>query len=214
MLKDIKGAIFDLDGTLIDSMWVWEQIDINYLSSKGIPVPSNLKDEIGHLSFEQTAIYFKSKFKLEDSIETILNTWNSMAYNFYSNKVSLKPGVLPFLNYLQKLGIKIALATSNNKILLETVLKSNGIYDYFDAITTTDEAKLNKSNPDVYLLAASRLGVSPKDCIVFEDILEAVRGAKLANMKVIAVYDKSSEYQRDKLVLEVDKYIYNFNEIL
>ena len=68
MLKDIEAAIFDLDGTLIDSMWVWEQIDIDYLASKGIPLPSNLKDEIGHLSFEQTAVYFKSKFNLDDSL--------------------------------------------------------------------------------------------------------------------------------------------------
>jgi HAD superfamily hydrolase (TIGR01509 family) len=214
MLKDIKAAIFDLDGTLIDSMWVWEQIDINYLSSKGIPIPKNLKDEIGHLSFEQTAIYFKSKFMLKDSIETILTTWNNMAYNLYSNEVHLKPGVLPFLDYLKDLGIKISLATSNNNLLLEAALKSTGIYDYFHSITTTDETQSNKSNPDVYLLAAHKLGIAPEDCIVFEDILEAVRGAKLANMKVVAVYDKSSEYQKDKLISEADKYIHNFTELL
>lgn len=214
MLNSVKAAIFDLDGTLIDSMWVWEQIDINYLSSKGISIPKNLKDEIGHLSFEQTAVYFKSKFKLEDSIETILITWNNMAYDFYSNEVSLKPGVLPFLNYLKNLGIKISLATSNNRLLLEAALKSTGIYDYFHSITTTDETKSNKSNPDVYLLAASKLGVPPADCIVFEDILQAVRGAKLANMKVIAIYDKASEDQKEKLIFEADKYIYNFTELL
>lgn len=214
MLENIKAAIFDLDGTLIDSMWVWEQIDMDYLSSKGIPLPSNLKDEIGHLSFEQTAVYFKSKFNLDDSTETILNTWNEMAYDYYCNDVDLKPGVLPLLNYLEQLGIKISLATSNNKLLLEAVLKSTGIYKYFHSITTTDEVKHNKSNPDVYLLAAHKLGVTPKDCIVFEDILEAVRGAKLAGMKVVAVSDKSSDYQKAKLMDEADKYIYDFTEII
>jgi HAD superfamily hydrolase (TIGR01509 family) len=210
----MKAAIFDLDGTLIDSMWIWEKIDIDYLTSKGIDLPKNFKDEISHLSFEQTAVYFKSRFNLNDSIETILSTWNRMAYNHYSNDISLKPGVMPFLNYLKNSGIKISLATSNNTTLLNAALKSTGIYEYFDSITTTDETKSNKRNPDVYLLAANKLGVSPENCIVFEDILEAVKGAKLANMTVVAVYDRSSEYQKDKLLSLSDRYIYDFKELL
>lgn len=214
MLDNIKATIFDLDGTLLDSMWIWEKIDIDYLNSKGHNMPENLKDEICHLSFQQTAEYFKKRFNINDSIETILNTWHNMALNHYSNDVTLKPGALDLLNALKERGIKIGLATSNSIDLLTAGLNCVGIYEYFDEITTTDEAKRGKNFPDVYLLSAKKLGVDPNQCIVFEDIINAVKGAKLANMKVVAVYDKSSEYQMDTLIENSDKYIHDFKEIL
>ena len=213
-MNDIKAAIFDLDGTLVDSMWVWEQIDIDYLSSKGHTPPPNLKDDITHLTFKQTAEYFKNRFNLPDSIEEITSSWNSMAYDYYSTEVKLKEGALDFLNKLKSSGIKIGLATSNSLHLLEATLKNNGIYDIFDAITVTDEVKKSKNNPDVYLLAAKKLNVQAKDCIVFEDIIEAVKGAKLAGMKVVGVYDTHSDDQKDILKETCDKYILSYNELL
>ena len=213
-MNNIKAAIFDLDGTLIDSMWVWEQIDIDYLSSKGYTPPANLKDDITHLTFKQTAEYFKNRFNLTDSIEEIMSSWNSMAYKFYSNDVKLKEGAADFINKLKSSGIKIGLATSSSIPLLEAVLKNNGIYDLFDAITVTDEVKKSKNNPDVYLLAAKKLNVQASDCIVFEDIIEAVKGAKLAGMKVLGVYDKHSDDQKDVLIETCDKYINSYIELL
>ena len=118
MPKKIKAVIFDLDGTLVDSMWIWEKVDTEYFNMKGLTIPKNLKDEINHLSFEQTAYYFKNKFNISDSIEDILNTWYKMAYNHYSNDISLKNGALDFLKFLKSNNIKIALATSNSKKLL------------------------------------------------------------------------------------------------
>ena len=214
MLNDIKAAIFDLDGTLVDSMWVWAQIDIDYLKQKGYSMPENLRSEIVHLSFSQTAIYFKEKFNLDDSIEKISKDWHDMAFNHYSNNVKLKLGVKDFLNNLKSLKIKIALATSNSIPLLEACLKNNGIYDYFDSITTTDEVSNGKDCPDVYLLAADKLGINPKDCLVFEDILPAIQGAKAANMKVIAVKDDECLDSKEDLLKYADKYIYSFQELL
>ena len=214
MLNDIKGAIFDLDGTLVDSMWVWTQIDIDYLKMKGYSMPENLRSEIVHLSFSQTAIYFKEKFNLNDSIEEISEDWHNMAFNHYSNNVKLKLGVRDFLNNLKSFKIKIALATSNSIPLLEACLKNNGIYDYFDSITTTDEVSNGKDSPDVYLLAANKLGISPKDCLVFEDILPAIQGAKAANMKVIAVKDDECLDSKEDLLKYADKYIHSFEELL
>ena len=214
MLNNIKGAIFDLDGTLVDSMWIWEQIDIDFLSQKGYEVPNNLKDEINHLSFQETAVYFKNRFNLNDTLDEIMNTWHTMAYKHYSEDVKLKDGCKEFLESLKNKGIKIGLATSNSYPLLEAVLKNTNIYEYFDAITTTEEAKKSKANPDVYLMAAERLNVNPSECIVFEDILEAVKGAKLANMKVVAVYDKAAEYQKEELIKTANEYITNFYELL
>lgn len=214
MLTDIKGVIFDLDGTLVDSMWVWSQIDVDYLKMKGYSMPKNLRNEISHLSFSQTAIYFKEKFNLDDSIKKILEDWHNMAFNHYSNNVKLKLGVKDFLNILKSLKIKIALATSNSIPLLEACLKNNGIYDYFDSITTTDEASNGKDCPDVYLLAAKKLGISPKNCLVFEDILPAVQGAKAANMKVIAVEDYECVDSKEDLLKYADKYIHSFVDLL
>lgn len=213
-MNNIKAAIFDLDGTLIDSMWVWQQIDIDYLSKRGHAVPNNLNDEITHLSFTQTAEYFKSRFSIEDSVEEIMNTWNAMAFNHYKNNVKLKTGALEYLNKLKKSGIKIGLATSNSLPLLTATLKNNNAFDLFDAITVTDEVKKSKSNPDIYLLAAKKLGIDPKDCMVFEDIIAAVEGAKLAGMKVTGVYDEHSKHQIDALKRECDNYIYSYEELL
>ncbi len=213
-MDNIKAVIFDLDGTLIDSMGIWAQIDEEYLGSFGHTVPDNLQEEITHLTFTETATYFKERFNIKDQIDDIISTWNTMALNHYSNDIKLKDNVIPFLNKLKNNGIKIALATSNSIPLLEATLKNNGIYHYFDAISTTEEVKKSKDNPDVYLLSAKKLNINPKDCLVFEDIVQAVKGAKLAGMTVYAVHDKSADNQKDELISLADKYIFNFGELL
>lgn len=214
MFNNIKGVIFDLDGTLIDSMWVWDQIDIEYLSEKNLEVPKNLNDEIGHLSFNQVAVYFKERFKLKDSLDEIKQRWSDMAYYHYSTDIKLKEGVVEFLKFLKESNIKIGLATSNSRDLLEVVLKNNNIYDYFDAITITDEVSVGKHEPDVYLLAAKKLNVSPSECLVFEDIVQAIKGAKKAEMKVVGVADSRNIDDRDEIISLTDKFITNFNEMI
>lgn len=214
MLKDIKGAIFDMDGTLIDSMWVWLKIDRDFLKKRNIKCPDNLKEQIQDLSFEAAALYFKNTFNLEESVEEICNEWNDMALKEYKHNVKLKPGTLRYLNLLKSLGIKIGLATSNCELLLTTALKANGIYDYFDSITRTDEVTRGKNFPDVYLLAAKRLNVNPSECIVFEDIFPAVVGAKTAGMKVVGIYDDFSSYQKDKIIDMADRYIYKYDDLM
>lgn len=213
MLKNIKGAIFDMDGTLIDSMWVWSKIDVEYLNQRNIDLPKNLKQEIEHMSFSEVAQYFKDKFNLPDSIEKIQQDWNNMALQYYANDVKLKPGAKEFLSLLRSKGIKVGLATSNCRLLIETALKNNDIYHFFDSITTTDEVSRGKDFPDVYLLAAERLNLKPKDCVVFEDILPAVKGAKLADMLVVGVHDLYSEYQKEDIINCADIYISKYEEL-
>ncbi|SMC28360.1 haloacid dehalogenase superfamily, subfamily IA, variant 3 with third motif having DD or ED [Clostridium acidisoli DSM 12555] len=213
MLKNISAAIFDMDGTLIDSMWVWDTIDIKYLKKRGFSVPDKLRDDIIHLSFEETALYFKNRFNLSDSIEEIVNEWNDLAYIEYASNVNLKPYAKEYLSKLKAKGIKLAIATSNCTMLLETVLKRHGIYDLFDVITTTDEVNRGKDFPDVYLLSAKKLSVSPSECVVFEDILPAVMGAKAAGMKVVGVHDSYSEYQKKDIMNNADIYINGYREI-
>jgi len=213
MLKNIKGAIFDMDGTLIDSMWVWSKIDEEYLKKRNIDLPKNLKEEIEHMSFLEVAQYFKSRFNLPDTLEEIQSEWNNMAISYYSNHVKLKPGAKEFLSLLKSKEIKIGLATSNYGLLIKIALKKNGIYHFFDSITTTDEVTRGKDFPDVYLLAAKRLDLKPEECVVFEDILPAVKGAKSANMLVIGVHDLYSEYQKQDIINCADMYISQYTEL-
>lgn len=214
ILTNIKAAIFDLDGTLVDSLWVWEQIDNKFLKKHGHISPPNLISEICHLSFIDTAKYFKERFNILDPIEDIMAEWNSMAFDEYSNNVFLKEGAKDFLDKLRLNNIKIGLATSNSPLLLEVVLKNNGIYEYFDTITTTSEVTRGKDHPDVYLLSSQKMNVDPSECIVFEDILAAVKGAKKANMKVYAIKDIHSASEEDAIRNTCDIYIESFLEIL
>ncbi|MBC2580900.1 HAD family phosphatase [Clostridium sp. DJ247] len=213
MLKDIKGAIFDMDGTLIDSMWVWSKIDADYLKKRNITLPKNLKENIQHMSFNEVAQYFKDRFNIQDTIEEITTEWNEMALYEYTHNVKLKPGAKDFLNLLKSKGIKIALATSNCHLLIETALKNNRIYNFFDSISTTDEVSRGKDFPDIYLLSANRLNLLPEECVVFEDILPAVKGAKAAGMTVIGVHDLYSDYQKKDIIELADKYICEYGEL-
>ncbi|MGH4137285.1 HAD family hydrolase [Clostridium sp.] len=213
MLTNIKAAIFDLDGTLVDSMWVWGKIDEDYFKNRNMALPKDLKTQIEHLSFDDTAEYFRTNFGILDTIEEIKKEWIDFAYVEYLNNVKLKPGVVEFLSSLKTSNIKIGLATSNSKPLLEAVLKANDIYHYFDSITLTSEVSRGKNFPDVYLLAAEKLGVKPEECVVFEDILPAVKGAKSAGMKVVGVYDDFSKEQREDITSHADMYIIEYREL-
>ncbi|MCM0647823.1 HAD family phosphatase [Clostridium swellfunianum] len=214
MLNNIKAAIFDLDGTLVDSMGIWEKIDIEFLKERGLQVPSDLRDHIEHLSFIDTAKYFKDRFNLNETVEEIMAEWNNMANYEYSNTITLKPGAKEYLNCLKAKGIKLALATSNSHPLLEAVLKNNGVFEYFDSITTTIEVDKGKNHPDIYLLSAKKMNVSPDNCIVFEDIYPAVLGAKAAGMTVAAIYDIYSEHQKEDIIKTADYFIYEYKELI
>lgn len=213
MFDNIEAVIFDLDGTLIDSMWIWDEIDINYLKSKGTERPKDLAEKINHLSFHQVAEYFKKTFAISDTIEEILQDFHNLAYEQYLNNTKLKPGAKNFLDALKRNGIKIALATSNSSELLEVALNSNGISEYFDVITTTNEVHRGKNFPDVYLLTATRLEVAPEKCIVFEDIPAAVEGSKAAGMKVVAIHDEHSKSHKETLLSLADMYIEDFHQL-
>lgn len=214
MLKDIDAVIFDLDGTLVDSMWMWKRIDIEYLARFGIEFPEDLQRCIEGMSFSETAIYFKERFKLPDSLEQIKSDWNQMAWDKYEKEVPLKEGVLEFLQYLKKHQIPAGIATSNSRELVEVVIEAHNIKEYFVSIRTSCEVTKGKPSPDIYLLVAKDLKVEPSRCLVFEDVLQGVMAGKNAGMKVCAVYDEfSSEFDEEKKKL-ADYYVYSFAEVL
>lgn len=157
-----KGAIFDLDGTLLDSMGVWDQVDIDFLSKRGIDVPDDYMTKVAAMQFRQIAEYTIARFDLSDTPEELMDEWDHMARVMYSTVVEAKPYAREYLAQLKGSGAKLAVATSLPPMMREPAMKHVGIFDYFDEVVSVDDAgDVGKDRPDVYLLAASRLGVEP-----------------------------------------------------
>lgn len=211
---DFKGAIFDLDGTLIDSMGVWEKIDNEFLEKRNIDIPSDYIEKINSMSFDKVAQYTIERFNLKQSEEELIKEWNEMAIYEYSNNIKLKPNVEEYLKKLKENNIKIALSTSSPRILYEPVLKNNHIYEYFDVLTSLEDVKRDKNYPDIYLLAAEKLDLNPQDCVGFEDILVAIKTLKKADFKAVGVYDKYSDCNIEEIKKISDRFICDFKEII
>lgn len=214
MLKDIDAVIFDLDGTLVDSMWMWKSIDIEYLQRYGIELPDDLQRKIEGMSFSETAIYFKQRFDLSDSLEQIKSDWNQMAWEKYRDEVPLKEGVQVFLEYLKNENIPAGIATSNSRELVELIVERHGMKEYFTSIHTSCEVAKGKPSPDIYLLVAKDLGVDPARCLVFEDVIHGVMAGKNANMKVCAVYDEFSANVQEEIIKLSDYFVHSIKEVL
>lgn len=213
MLKDVKAVIFDLDGTIVDSMWIWKEIDIQYLAKRGIQLPDGLQKAIEGMSFTETANYFKETFNLDDTIEEIKAEWNSMAYDYYSSRIDLKDGVEKFIELAKAKGLKLGVGTSNSRELASEVLKRHNIYNCFDTIRTSCEVEKGKPYPDVFLKVAEDLKVKPEECIVFEDTYAGVLAAKRAGMRVIAISDDLSLEYKEEICGLAETYIENYINI-
>ncbi|WP_455538059.1 HAD family hydrolase [Terrisporobacter sp.] len=211
---DFKCAVFDLDGTIIDSMDVWEKIDVGFFAKRNLNMPNDYMEKINNMSFEESAKYTIKRFNLNEGEIDLIEEWNEMAVYEYTHNIKLKPNVKAYLEKLKENNIKIALATASPKELYEPVLKNNKIFDYFDAFTSLEEVKKNKSYPDIYLLAAKKLKVNPRDCVGFEDILVGIKNMKKINFKVVGVYDKHSSNEIEDIKKNCDKFIYDFKELL
>lgn len=213
IMEDIEAVIFDLDGTLVNSMWMWGAIDIEYLGRFGIEKPKHLQEDIGGMSFGETAAYFKETFHIPDSIEQIKDDWNRMAWDKYLHEVPLKCGAGTFLETCQAKGIKLGIATSNSRQLVENVISAHGLHAHFDCIMTACEVEKGKPAPDIYLAVAKELNVEPGHCLVFEDIVPGIMAGKNAGMKVCAVYDEYSAKQDQEKSKLADYYIHDYTEV-
>lgn len=214
MWKDKDAVIFDLDGTLVDSMWMWRQIDIEFLGERGITLPEDLQQKIEGMSFRETAVYMQERFQLKETVEELMDIWNEMAYEKYKKEVPLKRGIKKFLKHLKEHQIKIGIATSNSPLLVETVLKAQGILEYFDSIHTANEVKKGKPAPDIYLLVAKDLDVEPERCLIFEDIVQGIMAGKNAGMTTCAIYDDYSKEDDENKRTTADYYIEDYEHII
>ena len=213
-LKNIEGAVFDLDGTLLDSSWVWEKVDEKFLGDRGFQVPDDYVDEISPLGVERAAVYTIERFGLNEDKDDIVREWIEMAKKEYATEVVCKPYAKEFLEELHKLNIKMAVATSSDRELFMKTLEREGILKYFQKIVTVDEVERGKGYPDIYEEAARRIKVNPHKCLVFEDILAGVTGASLGEFNVVAVFDEKSKHNWEK-IKSISKYSINdYKELL
>lgn len=212
MLQDIDAVIFDMDGSLVDSMWIWKSIDAEYLGRYGIPLPETLQSEIEGMSFSETAAYFKEHFLIPDSLEEIQADWNRMAWDKYMYEVPLKQGIPEFLKGCKENGIKLGIATSNSRELIEALAGVHNLREYFTSIVTGCDVDRGKPFPDIYLKVAKQLEVSPDRCLVFEDIVPGILAGRNAGMHVCAVEDAYSIDSRDKKRQLADYYIEDYRE--
>lgn len=214
MLEKKKAAIFDLDGTLMDSMWMWRDIDIEYLGRFRISPPKDLQVEIEGMGFTETAVYFKETFALPDSVEKIKADWNQMAYEKYARQVPLKKGAYRLLEKMREKGMKLGIATSNHIDLVRAALRNNGVEEWFDCIRTACDVARGKPAPDVYLSVAELLEVAPRDCIVFEDVPMGVMAGLNAGMTVCGVADLFSRDREAQVRSQAHYFIHDYDEVL
>lgn len=213
MLETMKGAIFDLDGTLLDSMGVWRQIDIDFLGKRGFEVPTDYLQAITSKHFRDAADYTIERFGLKESPQAIMDEWFEMAVHDYTYEVMLKPYVREYLMQLKERGVKIAAATASDTRLFLPCLEHHGILDCFDAYTVTTEVRRAKGFPDIYENAAGKIGLTALDCVVYEDILKGIEGAKMGGFYAVGVEDIHSGYEKEQIQKEADYYISSFEEL-
>jgi HAD superfamily hydrolase (TIGR01509 family) len=209
----MKAYIFDLDGTLLDSMSFWGNIDDAFLTGRGISTPPDYKNAIMSMNLQEAALYTIGRFNLRERACDIVREWRDMAVYAYENTVRLKPHAYEYLSSLYAKDIKMAVATSLPAELYEPAMRSNGIGHFFVAVCSAAEDRSGKSQPDVFLRAAGILGAKPSECVVFEDILAAVVSAKNAGMTVYAIYDKASDDDWTQIANAADGAFQSFKDV-
>ncbi len=214
IINRYDAVIFDMDGTLVDSMWVWEEIDQDFFRSRGMEFPENLHKEIEGMSFTETAEYFVRTYQMAETVEEVKETWNRMAVEKYRTKTPLKPGAMSFLEFLKHNGIRTGIATSNSSLLVNVFLKARGLEEMIDAITTSCDVSRGKPAPDVYLTTAGKLGVDPSCCLVFEDLPMGILAGKNAGMDTCAVEDFYSAGLREEKKRLADYFILDFTDMI
>ena len=210
----IKGAIFDVDGTLLDSMGIWKDVGVRYLNSIGIEAEPDLGNILFTMSIQEGAQYVKEHYHLSQETDEIEQNVLDIISDYYKETAPLKSGAVELLEKLRNSNIPMTIASSNNKKEIEMAFERLEIAKYFDRIFTCEEAGAGKTKPDIYLQAAEYLGSRPEETLVFEDVIHAVRTAKKAGFQVIGIYDEASKDDQEEIQREADCYCRDWRELM
>ena len=198
-MTNIKGAIFDVDGTILDSMPIWENVAGDFLKSRGIMPRPDLNERLSTLGGSKVSEFLRAEYGIDESKDKIRDGVNGFLADFYFNIAPLKDGILDILNVFQELGIKMCVATATDRCLIEPALERCGILGYFGRIFTCGEEDTTKRHPDIYIRASAFLGTDIADTLVFEDALYAVKTVKNAGFPLVAIYDLSAHEHQDEI---------------
>lgn len=205
----IKGAIFDVDGTLLDSMPAWENVVEDYMRTVGLTPRENIREELNHMGSSQIPEFLRREYGAAGTDREILSGINKELEDTYFNTAPLKPGVPTLLEDFKRRGIKMCVITATERYLVEAALRRNGILDYFERVYTSREEKTGKSKPEIFLRAVSMLGTPIAETVVFEDALYAIRTAKQAGLPVVAVYDPFDPSAQNEIKALADRYYHS-----
>ena len=210
----LQSAIFDMDGTLLDSLSVWADSDREFITGLGLEYNAECSLDMKKMHFDSACEYLVGKFSLPFTAEETGRRILAIVEEHYINGVPLKESAAEFLEYAKKCGVKMCVATSNKKALAEAALEAKGIKNYFEFVLTSDEIGCGKESPEIFLKAAEMLGAVPESTAVFEDSIHAVMSAKSAGFKVVGVYDELCPEEFVEIKKYADTSIRSFTELL
>lgn len=211
MMK-LRGAIFDLDGTVLDSMPMWNEVGIRYLTDRGLPVPPGVRDRFKTMTLMQSAEYYHNELGVHEQPEQILQDIERTILRDYRQTIPLKSGVRGVLEQLKSHGVRMGVATATARSCVEPALERLGVRDYFSFVLTCADVGCGKTHPDIFEQSLERLGTHRQDTVVFEDAIHAIQTAKRAGFRVAAVYDESSAHEREEISALSDVYLNGWDE--
>lgn len=210
----IKSIIFDLDGTLIDSMKIWYQIDRQFLIENGIEnPPREISERMKKLTIDESSELFIREFNLDCTKEYVIKRIEELVRSEYEEKIPLKPHAVDILDFLDHRNIPYCIATATYKSLATAVLRRCGIADRFAFMLTDEDYPRGKNFPDIFMGACERFGTQPAETLIVEDSLHSIETAKNAGFPVAAVYDESAEQDIERIKLLADYYFNSVYEI-
>lgn len=209
---NLKGAIFDMDGTLLDSMPVWYDIGSELLRKRGVRPNPDLDRTLKPMTLEEAARYLISEYQLHEKEKDIIDDINNLLRSHYAETIPLKPGVKKFLGRLRNSGVRMCVATATDIELTRSALKRLGVIDYFEDILTCGQAGMGKDNPVFFFRALELIHTAVAETAVFEDSLYAIRTAKAAGFFIAGVYDESAREDADEITALADIYLKDYDD--
>ena len=203
---EFSAAIFDVDGTLLDSMPLWEHVGEQYLIGKGCNPKSDMEERVRTMSMSQIADYCRTEYGIADSPETIIEEINGMVLEQYRTQVQAKPDIPELLERLKGEGVRLAVATASDRCLIEPALERTGLLPYFDLFLTCSEVGAGKDSPAIFLKAAETLETVPEQTVVFEDSLYAMKTAARAGFLLAGIFDESAAGEQEEIQALADWY--------
>ena len=213
LIEEKELIIFDCDGTLLDSMGMWDHVGTEYILSQGITPPEDMEEKLISKTLEQSGEYYIRELGLPKTVEEYVQEIYAFVGDKYRCELQLKPGAKEFVRQMAQAGKKLCILTTTGRPCVEAAAAHHGLDAWIKNIFTCGEIKMSKTKPEIYRYAARQMGVTPAQTLVFEDAPFAVENAKLAGCSVISVYDKSAEAGEDLIRKYADGRIHDFTDV-